>query len=62
VSDELAAVKRAAKRKREADQAYRDSIAAAHEAGFPFVEIAEAAGVTRQSVRVIVRRRQGFSV
>jgi hypothetical protein len=59
---ELTAVRRAAERKRAAEAAYRQAIEAASEAGYAYVQIAEAAGVTRQSVRVIVRRSQGFKV
>jgi hypothetical protein len=51
----LADVKRVAKTKRRAEQSYRETLVAAHEAGHSFIEIAKAAGIRRQSARELIQ-------
>jgi DNA-binding CsgD family transcriptional regulator len=55
-SNELARVKRAAAAKRRAGQRYRETLVAAFAAGYGYAEIAKAAGISRQTVRVQVER------
>lgn len=55
-SDELARVKRAAGRRRRAEQEYRAALEAAHAAGESFGACAKAAGVSRQAVQQLLER------
>ena len=55
-SNELARVKRAAAAKRRAEQRYRETLVAAFAVGHGYAEIAKAAGISRQTVRVQVER------
>lgn len=63
--DELAALRRAAARRRRADQEYGAALVAAYNAlaasgdTRPFARIADAAGIARQTARKVVRARLG---
>jgi hypothetical protein len=59
--DHIQRVRRAAAAKRRAERAYVDAIIAAHEAGFAYSEIAEAADVSRQAARQLVIAKKGAS-
>jgi predicted transcriptional regulator len=55
----LAAVTRAANRRTTADETYRAAIRAARDAGHTMTEIGQAAGITKQAVRVRLIRDAG---
>lgn len=54
MSNHTTILKRAAKRKQAADDAYRVALREAAEAGMSFAEIARAAGTSRQRVRQLL--------
>jgi DNA-directed RNA polymerase specialized sigma24 family protein len=55
--DKLRAVKRAAKRKQDADDAYRTALLEAAEAGLSYADIARTLGTSRQRVRQLLTYR-----
>lgn len=61
MSDELAAVKRTASRKRRTDKQYRAALLAALEAGHGYAELAKVAGTSRQAVRQLILRTRARS-
>lgn len=58
---DLSAVKRAARDRRAARDAYRRALVDAHAAGATYAELAAAAGVSRQAVRVLISRATSSS-
>jgi hypothetical protein len=53
----LRAVERAARRRHDADRAYREAIEAAREDGHTMPAIGSAAGITKQGVYKLLRKR-----
>ena len=53
----LTLVGKAARRRKDADRAYREAIAAARQEGHTLEAIGEAAGVTRQGIDYLLRER-----